>query len=185
MNAVKGILRNLHRYTLWLIVSVVLWAWIFTLITDAPAQNKLLLYAEVPAMDREGLSAVLEADMPGSIRFVEARPFMDEMFSPANVAAGDVFIVSESQVENYRDAFSPLDRAAFPGRTFYEIDGGACGVCVFDEAAGIRIGTRYVTYGPGERYFLFFNAKSGHLGAQNGSRDDAALRAAQTFLTLP
>ena len=185
MNAVRGIFRNLHRYTLWLIVSIVLWAWIFTLITDAPAQNKLLLYAEVPAMDRAGLAAVLEEDMPDTIRFVEARPFMDEMFSPANVAAGDVFIVSEEQAKSYHDAFSPLDRAAFPGRTFCEIDGGAYGVCVFDEAAGIRIGTRYVTYGPGERYFLFFNAKSGHLGAQNGSRDDAALRAARTFLALP
>ena len=185
MNAVKGILRNLHRYTLWLIVSVVLWAWIFTLITDAPAQKKLLLYAELPAMDREALSAALEQDMPENIRFVEARPFMDEMFSPANVAAGDVFIVSEAQAESYKDAFSPLDRSAFPGQTFYEIDGGACGVCVYDEAAGIRIGTRYVTYGPGERYFLFFNAKSKHLGAWNGSGDDAALRAAETFLALP
>ena len=74
MNAVRGIFRNLHRYTLWLIVSIVLWAWIFTLITDAPAQNKLLLYAEVPAMDRAGLAAVLEEDMPDTIRFVEARP---------------------------------------------------------------------------------------------------------------
>ena len=33
----KGILKNWHRYLLWATVSVFLWAWIFTLITDAPA----------------------------------------------------------------------------------------------------------------------------------------------------
>ena len=181
----KGILRNLHRYTLWLIVSVVLWAWIFTLITDAPAQKKLLLYAELPAMDREALSAALEQDMPENIRFVEARPFMDEMFSPANVAAGDVFIVSEAQIESYLDTFAVLDEGAFPGQTFWRVDGLARGVCVYDETAGIAAGSNYLTYVPGARYYLFFNAHSKHLGAWNGSEDDAAVRAARAFLALP
>ncbi len=185
MNTIKGIFRNLHRYTLWLLVSVVLWAWIFTLITDAPAQKKLLLYAELPAMDREALSAALEEDMPESIRFVEARPFMDEMFSPANVAAGDLFIVSEEQIESYLDTFAVLDEGAFPDQTFYRVEGQARGVCVYDEGAGVAAGTAYVTYIPGERYYLFFNADSKHLGDWNGSDDDAALRAARAFLALP
>ena len=29
----KGILKNLHRYVFWAIISVVFWAWIFTRIT--------------------------------------------------------------------------------------------------------------------------------------------------------
>ena len=71
----KSILKNWHRYLLWLVVSFFFWAWIFTLITDAPAQKKLVLYADCPAMEREALDAVLEKAMPEGIRFVEARIF--------------------------------------------------------------------------------------------------------------
>ena len=181
----KGILKNLHRYVLWLVVSVFFWAWIFTLITDAPAARKVMLFADLPAMDRDGLAAVLEEDMPETIRFVEARLFTDELFQPANVLSGDLFIVSEAQAAEYLGTFSPLDRTVFSDRSLYLSEGAAYGVCVFDEGAGIRIGTRYVTYLPGERYYLFFNAESRHLGDWNGSRDDAAIRAARAFLALP
>ena len=181
----KGILKNLHRYVLWLVVSVFFWAWIYTLITDAPAAKKLLLYADCPAMEREALDEALEADMPENIRFVEARVFTDEMFQPANLATGDLFILSTAQIDRYLPSCAPLDRSAFPGLDLYEADGAAYGVCVYDEALGVAVGTRYVAYIPGERYYLFFNAASRHLGAWNGSSDDAALRAAKTFLTLP
>ena len=81
----KGIFKNLHRYVLWLVVSFFLWAWIFTLITNAPAGKKVVLYAGLPAMEREALAAALEADMPEHIRYVETWVFSDEMFSPANI----------------------------------------------------------------------------------------------------
>ena len=181
----KSILKNWHRYLLWLVVSFFFWAWIFTLITDAPAQKKLVLYADCPAMEREALDAELEKAMPEGIRFVEARVFSDEMFSPTNLTSGDLFILSSQQIDRYLPNCLPLDEAAFPGQPFYEAEGAAYGVCVYDEEAGIRIGTKYLAYLPGETYYLFFNANSRHLGAWNGSRDDAALRAAQTFLTLP
>ena len=181
----KGIFKNLHRYVLWLVVSFFLWAWIFTLITNAPAGKKVVLYAGLPAMEREALAAALEADMPEHIRYVETWVFSDEMFSPANIETGDLFIVATDQVDQYRNTFGALDGVDFPDRPLFEIDGKPCGVCVYDEEAGILIGTKYLAYLPGETYYLFFNANSRHLGAWNGSRDDAALRAAQTFLTLP
>ena len=181
----KGIFRNLHRYVFWLIISAVFWAWIFTLITDAPAGKKLVLYADVPAMERQTLAQALEQDLPEHIRFVEARMFMDEMFSPANVTGGDLFIVSAAEAEGYLSSFQPLARDAFSDLPAYESGGAVYGVCVYDEAAGIRIAARYVGYQPGERYYLFFNADSQHLGDWNGSPDDAALRAARTLLALP
>lgn len=181
----KGILKNLHRYLLWAILSVVFWAWVISLITNAPAGKKLVLYADLDAMDREALSAALEQDMPERIRFVEARLFTDELFQPANVTMGDLYIVSEEQAEGYLSTFTPVDEGTFPGSSFYRSGGTAYGVCVYDEAADIRVGTSCVSYLPGQRYYLFFNADSRHLGAWNGSSDDAALRAAATFLTLP
>ena len=180
----KGILKNLHRYVFWAIISVVFWAWIFTRITDAPAANKLILYADLPELDREALSAALEADMPETIRFVEARAFMDEYFSSANVAKGDVYVVPEENAQLYLPSFTPIEEAAFPGLPLYRSDGKAYGVCVYDEEQGIRIGTKYVLYEPGRRYYLFFNKDSQHLGNE-AAADDAALRAAGTFLTLP
>ncbi len=181
----KGILKNLHRYVVWALVSVVFWAWIFTRITDAPASRKVLLYADLPDLDRPALSAALEADMPDSIRFVEARAFMDEYFSSANVTKGDVYIVPEANAELYLPSFTPIDPASFPDLPRYESGGKIYGLCVYDEAAGIRIGARYLLYETGQRYYLFFNAASLHLGALNASEDDAAIRAANTFLTLP
>ena len=181
----KGILRNWHRYLLWLVISVVFWGWIFTRLTDAPAGQKVILYADLPELDREALSAVLETDMPGNIRFVETRVFMDEYFSSANVARGDVYIVPEINAELYLPSFTPIDPGPFPSLVPYESGGKTYGLCVYDEAAGIRIGTRYVQYEPGARYYLFFNADSLHLGDWNGSADDAAIRAARVFFSLP
>ena len=185
MNTVKGILRNLHRYALWLILSVVIWAWIFTRINDAPASKKLILYADLDAMDREALAAVLEEDMPDSIRFVELQLFVDAMFEPANVVRGDMFIVSDSQAEGVLQDLAVIDKSAFVGRTFYESEGKAYGILVYDEAAGVRIGAKYLAYEPGGTYYLFFNRDSQHIGTWNGSADDAAIRAANTLLSLP
>ena len=181
----KGIFKNWHRYLLWLVVSCFFWAWIFTLITDAPAAKKLVLYADCPAMEREALDEALEADMPENIRFVEARVFSDEMFQPSNLTRGDLFILSSQQIDRYLPNCIPLDEAAFPDRLLYEAEGAAYGVCVYDEARGVAVGTKYVAYIPGETYYLFFNADSPHLGAWNGSQDDAAILAAGAFLALP
>jgi len=180
----RGILKNWHRYLLWLTVSFFLWAWIITLITDAPAGKKVVLFADVPAMDREGLSAALEAELPEGIRFVETRLFTDDLFSPADILKGDLFIVSAKQAEGFLPGFLPLD-PGFSDRPLYASEGKVYGVCVFDEAAGIQTATPFVAYVPGETYFLFFNADSRHLGAWNGSADRAAVRVAQTLLSLP
>ena len=110
----KGILKNLHRYVLWALISLVFWAWIISRITDAPAARKVTLYADLPALDRQALSEALEKDLPAGIRFVEAWAFTDEMFSPGNVTMGDLFIVSEEQAETYLVSFAPIDESAFP-----------------------------------------------------------------------
>ena len=181
----KGIFRNLHRYLLWAILSVVFWAWIVSLITNAPAGKKVVLYVDLDAMDREALSAALEQDMPNNIKYVEPLLFVDTMFEPAGVTKGDLFIVSESQAEGVLQDLSSIDETAFPGQRFYVRDGKAYGVLLYDEAADVRIAARYLAYEPGQTYYLFFNAKSGHIAPWNDAADDAALRAAQTLLTLP
>ena len=150
----KGILKNLHRYVLWAIVSCVFWAFVISRITDAPAAS-----------------------------FVEPLLFVDAMFEPASVSKGDMFVVSEAQAEGVLQDLAVIDRAAFPGQRFYEFDGKAYGILLYDEEQGVRIAAKYLAYEPGEIYYLFFNAKSGHIAPWNGD-DDAALRAARKLLTL-
>jgi len=179
----KGILKNLHRYVLWAVLSAVFWAWIISLITDAPASKKVILFADLDAMDRDGLSAALEEDLPKNIKFVEPQLFVDAMFEPASVTKGDMFVVSEAQAEGVLQDLAVIDRAVFPGQHFYEFDGKAYGILLYDEEQGVRIAAKYLAYEPGEIYYLFFNAKSGHIAPWNGD-DDAALRAARKLLTL-
>ncbi len=106
------------------------------------------------------------------------------MFEPASVTKGDMFIVTPAQAEEVLRDLMPIDKAAFPGRTFYEAGGKAYGILVYDEAAGVRIAAKYLAYEPGGVYYLFFNAKSGHIAPWNDAPDDAALRAARKLLTL-
>ena len=180
----KSILRNWYRYVLWALISLVFWSWVVVRVTDTIPARKVVLYADLPALDGEGLELKLEEDMPEGIRFVKAHAFEYAMFNQQAVLKGDLFLVSDRFVDEFIESFVPIDPAAFPGASFYEKDGVAYGVCVYDEAAGLCTAGDYVTYLAGERCYLFFNAESMHLGAWNGSSDDAAIAIAQQFLGL-
>ena len=45
MRVLKNILGQLHVYVVWLILSAVLWGFVFNFVTDAPAEKKLVLFA--------------------------------------------------------------------------------------------------------------------------------------------
>lgn len=177
---IKRILRNWYRYVLWALLSAVFWAWIFTLLFSAPAKRKVVLYADLPYLERNALSIELEREKPAGIRIVDTAVFDDMMFNQTEVLAGDLFLIPESKTEEYLASFAPIDRADFPGETFYESDGEAYGILVYDEASGLAVGGDYVFYIPHERCWLFFNKDSMHIG----TRDDAAITVARHFLTL-
>lgn len=180
----KSILRNWYRYLLWALLSVVFWSWIFMLLTDTTAKNKVTIYADLPAIADEKLELALEESMPQSIRFVKAHAFTYAMFDESAVLKGDLYLVSEHYVDEFLASFVPIDRDRFPNATFYEKDGTAYGVCVYDPATGLCAAKGLVGYIESERCYLFFNEASGHLGAWNGSPDDAAIAVAQAFLGL-
>lgn len=180
----KSILRNWYRYVLWALLSVVFWSWIAMLATDTTPKNKVVLFADLPALDDEGLELALEETMPEGIRFVKTHAFEYAMFNQQAVLEGDLYLVSERFIDEFFESFVPIDKSLFPGATFYERDGEAYGVCVYDEAAGVCAAKDYVTYLEGERCYLFFNSKSKHLGEWNDSPDDAAIAVAQDFRNL-
>ncbi len=177
---IKRILGNWYRYVLWALLSAVFWAWIFTLLFSATPKRKVVLYADQPELDRNALSMTLEEDLPKGIRIVDTAAFDDMMFNQTAVLAGDLYLISESKTEEYLASFAPIDRADFPGATFYESDGEAYGILVYDEETGLNTAGEYIFYIPHERCWLFFNKDSLH----TGELDDAAITIAQHFLKL-
>ena len=180
----RRILGNWYRYILWGLLSAVFWAWIFTLLFSAPAKKKVVLYADLPHLERNALSMELEKELPEGIRIVETAVFDDMLFSQTEVLSGDLYLIPASKVDTYLASFAPIDRTDFPGASFYEADGEAYGVLVYDKESGLRVGGDLIFYIPDEQCYLFFNKDSKHIGAWNGSDDNAAIAVAQHFLTL-
>lgn len=182
---IKSFFRNWYRYVLWTLISVIFWAWIFTLLFSAPAGKKVVLYADLPSIDDKGLSIVLEEDLPEGIKRVPTNCFEDLMFNQNAILHGDLYLIPESDVETYLESFAPIDRSAFPGASFYESDGDAYGILVNDEATGWKVAGKYIYYLPGERCYLFFNRDSLHIGEGDRAIDNAAIEVARHFLQLP
>ena len=139
-----------------------------------------MLYADLPYLDRNALSIELERDRPEGIKIVDTAVFDDMMFNQVEVLSGDLFLIPDSKVGEYLASFAPIDRADFPGETFYESDGEADGILVYDEETGLKTGGDLIFYIPQERCWLFFNKDSQHIGG----RDDAAIAVARHFLNL-
>ena len=109
MRALKNIFSQLHVYVLWILLSTVLWGWIFSsFVTDTKPEYKLVVYVDaVQCADRE-LAMALEERMPVGIQMVQVHPFSYAMFDTDALLKADLFIVPASEAEEYLSAFAPL-----------------------------------------------------------------------------
>ena len=180
MRVLKNIVSQLHVYVVWLILSVVLWGFVFNILTDAPAAKKLVLFAEVESPRDRELSAELEEHRPEGIRLIQVHSFDYAMFDEQGLLNADFYIVSAASAEEYRASFRPLDTEKFSadGLTLLELDGQPCGILVWDGEKGSA--AAYLDYGEGE-YYLFLGANSLHAG----EKDDAAYELLRELLRLP
>ncbi len=181
MRWVRRVLSQLHRYVMVAFVSVFGWAWIYTLLTDAPAQSKVLLYADVTAIETKTLAIELETELPDGIRLVQVHPFSYAAFDTDEPNRSDILIVPESKIETLLPLLCPC---APRGAGDYTADGVCYGWRLCD-ANGAGAAASYVRYTANEPYYLCFPIASGHLGAWNGSPDDAAIAVAEHLLRLP
>ena len=179
MRVLRNIVSQVHVYIVWLILSAVLWGFIFNIVTDAPAAKKLVLFAEVESCEDRALSALLEEKKPDGLRFVQVHSFDYVMFDEHGLLNADLYIVSAGSVEGYRDSFAPLDLTKLDteGLTLLELDGQPCGVRVWDGKEGVA--SSYFGYGEGD-YYLFVGANSLHAG----EKDDAAYWMIRELLKL-
>ena len=90
MRVLKNILSQLHVYVVWLILSVALWGFIFGILTDAPPENKVTVYADVESCRDTEMDLALESAMPPGIKMIRVHPFSYVMFDDSSLMNADL-----------------------------------------------------------------------------------------------
>ena len=121
---------------LWGMMSVLVWGFVFNILTDAPRGEKLLIYADTAVTRGEVLADRLEQAEngpcgPGSpIRMVKIHPFAYAMLDSGELRNSDLYIMTAEDISAYRDWLAPLDESFTNGQpeTLFELDGEALGI---------------------------------------------------------
>lgn len=163
MRRLKSFFSHLHTFVLWLVISAIFWAWIFTMVTDTTSDKKITIYCHVPEVQSTELAATLEEQMPEGLRMIKVHTFDYVMFDTEAITAGDIFIIPASEIEEFAGDLAPV--------------GQENGVKVYDADAGTGIALSYIRYGD-EDYYLFLGAGSVHLD------DGKALEVARILLAI-
>lgn len=160
MNSIRKLLRQLPAMLLWLVISVVLWCWVFTFLTDTAPKNKIALFINAPSCRDTELALVMEKSKPEAIRMVKVHPFSYAMLDSEQITQADLYILRGSEAEQYGDWFAED--------------------CVRIRKAGQPNGLdAYISFAaPEEDWYLFIGKNSVHL------EDGAARQAAETLLRI-
>lgn len=188
MKKLKLLWDLLPAMVLWLMLSVFLWGWIFTFLTDTKPENKLTLFADTAVTDATGLAVRLEETLKdGPIRMVKVHPFTYAMLSSEALRGADVYLVRASHVQEYREWFAPLPEGFAAAQqaqpdALLTADGTTAGLRVYDAAQKTGPAGAYIAYQdasqPEEDFYLFFGNGSTHLD------DGLALRLAEQLLLI-
>lgn len=160
MNKLRNFFSHLYLYVLWLVLSAVIWMFVFGFVTDTSPDKKVTLFVDAPVEDT-ALAYELEKDLPEGIRMVKVHPFSYAMFDDSNITTADLFIIPESEYELYASAFTDPE-----------------GIPVWDSAAHQGAAGQFISY-PEEDCRLYYNVDGVHL------QDGAAQYIAEKLLKLP
>lgn len=174
---------------LWLMLSVFLWGFVFNILTDAPPQEKLTIFADAPLQDETALAVKLEEIAEAPVRMVQVRAFSYAMMGSEDIENADLYIVGESQLATYQDWFSPLPEELQAQGKVFTADGLALGVKIYDAASGKGAAALHIGYAaPGkvnEDHYLCIGKNSRHLLSNENAVDDQAVTCALHLLTMP
>ncbi len=171
---------------LWLVVSVIGWGFVFTRITDAPAENKMVLYVDGDVTGEKELAAYLEEVQGEGIRMVMVRPFTYAMFGGDELRAADMYIVPECNVPQYGEFYAPWPEGFMEDGEFLTVEGVKCGLKVYDHERGAGAADGYIQYEnrdwPRQDYYLFFGNMSLHLNGNENAVNNLSLDYARQLL---
>lgn len=181
MRVIRAIVSKFYLYVLWAFLAVLLLGSVFLRLTDTDPAHKVVLFADVPAINDRELAWALEQKAPAGIRMVQVHPFSYAMFDAENLLSADLYIIPESHVEDYAGSFRSLEGAGFDPEGGYLREGELWGLKVWDHASGTGIAAEYIQY-PNEDCWLFINGGSGHIRSLTGQGDDGAIEIARALL---
>ena len=188
MKTFRKVISLIPLLVLWLMFSIILWGFVFNLITDVPPQQKIALYADAETPGATRLAVMLEEELHGKVRMVKVRPFDYAMFDTGALTAADLYIVPASHAETYLEWFAPVPLDLRGESGLLTFDGVPYGIPAYDADTGKGIAAdciRYVsTEGEKEDYYLFFGKGSLHLPENENAVDGAAIEAARRLLEL-
>lgn len=194
MKPLKRLWNLLPAMILWGMLSVFLWGWIFTFLTDTQPENKLTLFIDAAVTDGTGLAVQLEETLlDDTISMVKVHPFTYAMLDSEPLRQSDAYLVRASHVEEYREWFAPWS-VGFSTKDGNDealllLDGAPYGIRVYDAATGTGIAQAFIDYHdpalPDEDYYLMLGKASLHLTANEGGLDDRAILLAEAILALP
>lgn len=181
MKVLKNIFSQLHIYVAWIILSSLLWGWIFMLVTDTSATNKITVFVEVDNMHETELSLLLEKDMPEKLKMIKVHKFSYAMFDSYTLLNADIYVVGSENAEKYIESFVAIEEK--DGYEYYYYNGIPYGIKIFDKKSKTGSATKYISYGDDD-YYLFFGVNSVHLGELNGSADDFSFVIAENIMKI-
>lgn len=173
MRTIKRVLSVIPACVLWLVISTVLWGFIFNIATDTSPKKKITVFIDAENVADADLAEYLEADKPSGIKMIKVHPFSYAMFGDDEITRADVFIIGEKEIEKYVGAFAEC----LVDGDYFVLDGVRVGVKIYDKTTKTGAAAQYIGYGDDDYYLLFGN-KSAHLD------DGAALDVAKKIINL-
>ena len=159
--ASRGLARFFPAAVLWVLAVVILTGFLFNRITDTDPAHKITVYADCEVQNAPELAEKLEKALDGAVQMVKIHPFSYALFGSEALKGADLYIVSDSEKEQYAEWFLP----------------GEEGTPVHDPESGFSAAGAYFLYAD-EPCRLYVGAQSVHL------EDGLARRAAELLISL-
>ena len=184
MKKLSRILSQISLYLSFIVLSTMLWSWLFSVRTDAPRDKKIVIYVDCEQSEETALAARLEEALPDGIRKVEVRLFSYAFFDADAIQQADLYIVSASAAEGYKDSFVPLPDA--PDGGAFLIGGVPYGLLVHEKGTDGGAEADLITYrdpdGNDDDFYLFFGSASLHVEGNEKAVDNASAELAARLL---
>lgn len=183
MKTFKKIMNLVPLMIFWLMMTAFVWSWIFTFLTDAPREEKIVLFIECDVPGDTFIASKLEEAPSDLIRLAQVRPFAYSMMSSSDIRNADLYILSESGMTEYFEWLSPLPESAWALGETYEAHGAVYGVKVYHAENASGILTDHIAY-ENQDYYLAFGKNSCHYIKNENAVSNEAISYAQMLFEI-
>lgn len=183
MKTFKKVMNLVPMMLLWLMMTAFVWGWIFTFLTDAPREEKMVLFIECDVPGDTVIASKMEEAPSDVIRLAQVKPFSYSMMSSSDIRNADLYILSESGMTEYFEWLTPLPKSMLSLGETYEVDGAPYGIKVFDAENKTGILEDHIAY-EDQDYFLAFGKHSLHNAENENAVSNEAISYAKMLFEM-